>query len=101
MPEDAKGRLMTAKEVARRLGLSLGTVYTMAREGKIPTIRVGRGRTLRFDLDEVKRALAGAPPPGAAGPTEPDPLLAIHELAAETGIKDLAEHHDHYLYGVR
>lgn len=29
-----------------------------------------------------------------------DPLLDIKDIAVETGIKDLAEHHDHYLYGV-
>ncbi len=29
-----------------------------------------------------------------------DPLLDLREIAVETGIKDLAEHHDHYLYGV-
>lgn len=92
---------VTAKELAHTLGLSQGTVYKMVREGRIPAIRVGAGRTLRFDPDEVKRALAGAPPPVSAGPAEPDPLVAIHELATETGIKDLAEHHDHYLYGAR
>ncbi len=25
-----------------------------------------------------------------------DPLLDLREIAVETGIKDLAEHHDHY-----
>ena len=29
-----------------------------------------------------------------------DPLLDLKNVAVETGIKDLAEHHDHYLYGV-
>lgn len=29
-----------------------------------------------------------------------DPLLGIKEIAVETGIPDLAEHHDYYLYGV-
>lgn len=29
-----------------------------------------------------------------------DPLLDLKSIAVETGIKDLAEHHDHYLYGV-
>jgi hypothetical protein len=29
-----------------------------------------------------------------------DPLLDLKNMAVETGIKDLAEHHDHYLYGV-
>ncbi len=29
-----------------------------------------------------------------------DPLFDLRKIAVETGIKDLAEHHDHYLYGV-
>ena len=29
-----------------------------------------------------------------------DPLFGLKDIAVETGIKDLAEHHDHYLYGV-
>jgi hypothetical protein len=27
------------------------------------------------------------------------PLYTLHEQAIETGIKDLADHHDRYLYG--
>jgi len=29
-----------------------------------------------------------------------DPLLGIEDISVETGIPDLAQHHDHYLYGV-
>ncbi|MBW2163874.1 MAG: hypothetical protein JRF43_05395 [Deltaproteobacteria bacterium] len=29
-----------------------------------------------------------------------DSLFDLRNIAVETGIKDLAEHHDHYLYGV-
>ena len=29
-----------------------------------------------------------------------DPLFDLKNIAVETGIKDLSEHHDHYLYGV-
>ena len=29
-----------------------------------------------------------------------DSLFDLRKVAVETGIKDLAEHHDHYLYGV-
>jgi excisionase family DNA binding protein len=95
-------KLMTAKELARTLGISLGTVYKMVRVGKIAAIRIGTGRTLRFDLDEVRQALAAAPPrPSTPRMGVEDPLLTIHELAVETGIKDLAEHHDRYLYGLR
>ena len=100
MPGRETARLVTAKDLARTLGLSLGTIYKMAREGRIPAIRVGTGRVLRFDPDDVRRALASAS--GTARPPEtrqPDPLFGIHDLAVETGLKNLAEHHDHYLYG--
>lgn len=30
---------------------------------------------------------------------EKEPLLDLQDIVVETGIKDLAEHHDHYLYG--
>jgi hypothetical protein len=29
-----------------------------------------------------------------------DPLFELSSIAVETGIEDLAENHDHYLYGV-
>lgn len=28
-----------------------------------------------------------------------DPAFRLHELAVKTGIRDLAEQHDHYIYG--
>ena len=31
---------------------------------------------------------------------EKDPLFDLKNIAVETKIKDLSEHHDHYLYGV-
>jgi excisionase family DNA binding protein len=93
--------VMTAKELAQTLGISPGTVYKMVNAGKLPAIRIGTGRTLRFDLDEVKKALAKELPrlPSHRASAE-DPLLTIHRLAIETGIKDLAQRHDHYLYGL-
>jgi hypothetical protein len=33
------------------------------------------------------------------GNVEDDPLFNIHLLAEETGIKDLARQHNHYIYG--
>ena len=33
------------------------------------------------------------------GKKEKDPLLDLKDIAVETGIADLAEHHDYYLYG--
>ncbi len=34
------------------------------------------------------------------GVSVPDPFDNIEELAIETGIRDFAEEHDHYLYGI-
>ena len=34
-----------------------------------------------------------------SAPKGKDPLLGLKDIAVETGIKDLAEHHDFYLYG--
>lgn len=94
-------KLVTAKELARALGISLGTVYKMVSTGKLPAVRIGTGRTLRFNPDEVRNALAKEPPrPSPPHVSEDDPLVRIHELAVETSIKDLAQHHDHYLYGL-
>lgn len=94
--------LLTAKELAGTLGVTAGTVYRMVSVGRIPAIRIGIGRSLRFDLDQVKKALAEGPPSQHSfqEPGVEDPLLSLHELAIETGIKNLAQNHDHYLYGV-
>jgi hypothetical protein len=35
----------------------------------------------------------------SAAPTAPDPLKLIADLAQDLGVEDLAEQHDHYLYG--
>lgn len=93
--------LITTQELAQKLGVTIGTVYRMAKTGVIPAIRVGTGRRLRFDFEEVKSALSGSP----SAVTSPwrdrkDPLFNLPKLAIETGIKDLAQHHDHYLYGI-
>lgn len=93
--------LLTAKDTAQKLGVTLGTLYRMARAGVIPAVRIGMGRGLRFDFEEVKSALTRSPSavPSPHKVTE-DPLVNLPKLAVETGIKDLAQHHDHYLYGI-
>ena len=93
--------LLTAKETAQKLGVTIGTLYRMARAGIIPAVRIGTGRGLRFEFEEVKAALAQrSAPPTHRPKAAKDPLFTLDKLAIETGIKDLAEHHDHYLYGV-
>ena len=94
--------LFTTKQIAKELGVTIGTVYRMVHAGIIPAIRVGVGRSLRFNLEDVKTALTKQLSPTALSrrKTTKDLLLTLHELAIETGIKDLAQHHDHYLYGI-
>jgi excisionase family DNA binding protein len=94
--------LLTTKELAKQLGVTMGTIYRMAHSGIIPTIRVGTGRNLRFDFEEVKTALAqrSSQPSPTRRKATVDPLFTLHKYAIETGIKDLAQNHDHYLYGV-
>lgn len=57
---DGGDRLLTAKELAKHLGTKESWVMDRARAGRIPRRMVGR--YVRFDLAEVKRALAETPP---------------------------------------
>jgi len=46
-------RLLTADEVAERLGVTKGWVWAQARAGRIPQVQLGRYRRFREDaLDE-------------------------------------------------
>ena len=47
--------LMTAKEVAARLRVSTGAVYKLARDGEIPSFRVGK--VFRFHRGEIDRLM--------------------------------------------
>jgi excisionase family DNA binding protein len=47
-------RLVTAQEVADRLGLAVSTVRWAAWAGKLPAIRMSP-RCIRFDPDEIER----------------------------------------------
>ena len=49
---------MTAAELAAALRLNEQSVYRFARAGIIPSVRIGR-KTLRFDPEQVRKALAG------------------------------------------
>lgn len=48
---------------------------------------------LRF-LKYLLQPIQSSPPPS------PAPIYQVHQYAVDTGIHDLAAHHDHYLYGV-
>jgi excisionase family DNA binding protein len=51
-------RLLTAREVAELLGVSVETVLRWARRGELPAIRLPGG-ALRFRVDELDAWLAG------------------------------------------
>ena len=46
-------RLLTVRELAPRLRVGVPRLYEMAREGLIPSIRLGR--QLRFELTQIER----------------------------------------------
>jgi excisionase family DNA binding protein len=50
------GRYATTDELAARFRVTVETIRSWARRGKIPSVRVGR-RPLLFDIDEVDRVL--------------------------------------------
>lgn len=49
---DGMPRLLVAKEVAPKLHVSTWRVYELARQGRIPVMRVGR--SLRFPEDALR-----------------------------------------------
>jgi excisionase family DNA binding protein len=50
---------LTARQLAEVLQVTPRTVYSLARQGRIPHLRVGR--SLRFRLEQVEEALAAGP----------------------------------------
>lgn len=51
-------RLLTAREVSRRLGVPTSTVYGLAREGRIGGV-VRVGRSVRFEPEALERWIDG------------------------------------------
>ena len=51
-------KLLKPRDVAELLNIGVPTVQRMAKDGRLPSIKIG-GR-LRFDLEEVKKAIAAA-----------------------------------------
>ncbi len=68
-------RLLTAEEVAERLGMRTDWVWAQARAGRIPHIRLGRYRRFRESaLEAWLRRLEA----DSAAPTKADPAAALH-----------------------
>jgi excisionase family DNA binding protein len=66
-------RLLTAEEIAERLGMRTDWVWAQARAGRIPHIRLGRYRRFRESaveawLGELETGGAVAPPTARATP---------------------------------
>lgn len=62
-------RLLSADELAGRLGVDTNTLYRWSRGGRIPALKVGRW--WRFRLEDVERALASASSSGWRALVEP------------------------------
>jgi excisionase family DNA binding protein len=65
--------LLTAEDVAAMLGVTTGWVYAQSRNGRIPTIPLGRYRRYRRDailhwLDEIEQLPAKQLPDPQPGP---------------------------------
>ena len=56
MQLDSARRLVSAREVALRLGLSVWTVYAWARAGRISSVRLGARRL--FAVEDLDRLIA-------------------------------------------
>jgi excisionase family DNA binding protein len=67
-------RLLTAEEVAERLGMRTDWVWAQARAGRIPHVRLGRYRRFRASasrpawLQELETGGVAAPPAARAAP---------------------------------
>ena len=56
MEKNATQQLITASDVATRLGVSLARVYDLARQELLPAVRMGR--SIRFDPDQLNEFIA-------------------------------------------
>lgn len=65
--------LLNPKELAEHLGVTLGLVYRMSSDGRIPKVRIGH-RTVRFDLDAVLARLQDGSPVPQDRPTPRIPV---------------------------
>lgn len=57
MERRIQARLVTIREAARYLSVSVSTLYGWVWQRRIPFVKVGRA--LRFDLDDLKRFIEG------------------------------------------
>jgi hypothetical protein len=60
----------------------------------LPDEQLDRVLRLLHDLEQEKRS------EGSSAGEAVAPLYRVHSSAVRTGIRDLAQQHDHYLYGL-
>jgi excisionase family DNA binding protein len=80
--DGARDEFVTARQLAAFLQVSESTVRRLAREGRIPSVRL-TPRLLRFNLKAVCRALDGDSRPRPSRQTEPaqdDAQLTFAEM---------------------
>ena len=69
-------KLLTVRDTAGRLGVSLGCVYGLVAKGELPHLRVGTGRgTIRIDENDLGDFIEGRKvgKPSRRRPTSPPP----------------------------
>src|SRR5512147_2266107 len=83
--------LITVKEVADYLKLKEQTVYLLARQNKIPSLKVGG--SLRFKKSQIDAWLAAAPRTGSAGSRQRVLIVDDEEIVREA-LKRMVVAHD-------
>ena len=74
--------LLTVRELAERLRVSLATAYQLLKQGKLPSMRVGaRGGGLRVRVSDVEQFLAATTQqPTFAEAAAPPPRVRLKHL---------------------
>ena len=94
--------IFTISEAAEYLRCSVYTIRRYVKSGKLPRLRLGGARELRFrreDLENLLQPDGGEEKLRSSVPSE-TPFFSVGSRAGRTGISDLARNHDHYLYGL-
>ena len=84
--------LITVKEVADYLKLKEQTVYLLARQNKIPSLKVGG--SLRFKKSQIDAWLASSPKTGGQDSSRQRVLVVDDEELVREALKRMVEFHD-------
>jgi predicted DNA-binding transcriptional regulator AlpA len=76
------GRLLTARELAARLGVSTGALLRWTRAGKVPSARKLPSGAIRYDPEETEVWLAGLKMAGSA----PEEVSPAPDAARQPGV---------------